>query len=74
MKAALPQSKRTILTLTKYRILVISRWMSQLDVVFKQHLPLVLHKNLVFKGFYEVVNTWKHLRVDCKQYISQESG
>jgi len=61
MKAALPQSKEEILTSTKTRILMISRWISQLGVVFKQQILLVLRKNLVFKGFYKVVDTWKHL-------------
>ena len=63
MKVALPQSKEEILTSTKTRILMISRWISQLDVVFKQQLLLFLRKNLVFKGFYKVSDTWKHLLV-----------
>jgi len=42
---------------------MISRWISQLDVVFKQQLLLFLRKNLVFKGFYKVSDTWKHLLV-----------
>ena len=51
MKAALPQSKGEILTSTKIRILMISSWISQLDVVFKQHLLFFLCKHLNYKGF-----------------------
>ena len=57
MKAALPQSKEEILTSTKTRILMISRWVSQLGVVNKQQLLLDLLKNLDFKGFYKVSDT-----------------
>ena len=57
MKVALPQSKEEILTSTKTRILMISRWISQLGVVIKQQLLLVLLKNLDFKGFYKVSDT-----------------
>ena len=55
MKAALPQSKEEILTSTKTRILMISRWISQLGVVFKQHLLFFLCKHLNYKGFLLII-------------------